>query len=266
EHVPFNFRARALAVLGGTFRAGGFLGPLLGAAVVSLFDVQAAFAVSAVVCLLSALVLMVQKDDSHSKPDPAAKTSLRHVTKRELPKLASIGTGAALLVFVRTSRQIGLPLWGIFLGMHPAQISLYIGIAGAVDFALFYTSGQIIDRFGRRWSIVPTMTALGIGMIAMVLATSPSLFLTLAVCLSIANALSSGIILTLGADLAPKDGRNEFLAAFRMMCDAGGAASPLAVSALTAAFSLPVAFVVVGIVSIGGAFGLWHYLPKFGIR
>lgn len=266
EHVPFNFRARALALLGGTFRAGGFLGPLLGAAVVSLFNVQAAFAVSAVVCALSGVVLVFQKDDEQSKPDPAAKVTLRHVAKRELPKLATIGTGTAILAFVRSARQIGLPLWGVFLGMHPAQISLYIGIAGAVDFALFYTSGQLMDRFGRRASIVPTMLALGVCMMLMVFAATPSLFLTVAIALSVANALSSGIVLTLGADLSPKDGRNEFLATFRMLVDVGSATAPLALSGITAAFSLPVAFVAVGCLSIVGAAGLWHYLPKFGIR
>lgn len=266
EHVPFNYRARALAVLGGTFRAGGFLGPLLGAGAVTLFSFKGAFAASAIVCALAAITLLAQKDDAHTRPDPDSKLTLRKVVKRELPKLATIGVGTAALVFVRTGRIIGLPLWGIYLGMPAAQIALYIGIAGAVDFALFYVSGQIMDRFGRRASIVPTMIALGVCMMSMVFATTPDLFLVIAVALSIANALSSGIILTLGADLAPKDGRNEFLASFRMLADVGAAASPVAISAITAAFALPVAFVAVGVVSLVGAAGLWHYLPKFGIR
>lgn len=266
EHVPFSFRARALAILGGTFRAGGFLGPLLGAAMVALAGIQAAFAVSALACLLSAAMLLAQKDDELSKPDHRPKAKVIHIAKREQAKLTTIGVGTAILVFVRTTRQIGLPLWGIFLGMHPAQISLYIGIAGALDFALFYASGQIMDKFGRRASIVPTMITLGLTMFGMVLATNPGLFLTLAIAMSIANALSSGIVLTLGADLAPADGRNEFLASFRLLADIGGAAAPMTIAALTAAFSLPVAFIAVGFASLIGAAGLWHYLPKFGIK
>jgi uncharacterized membrane protein YdjX (TVP38/TMEM64 family) len=84
--------------------------------------------------------------------------------------------------------------------------------------------------------------------------------------MSLANALGSGIVLTLGADLAPTDARNEFLGAFRLLVDAGSAASPMLLSLLTVAITLPGAVLSFSAVSLFGAWLGWHYLPKHGIK
>ena len=59
--------------------------------------------------------------------------------------------------------------------------------------------------------------------------------------LGVGNGLSSGILLTLGADVAPRDDPAPFLGSWRTLTDAGGAITPLIVSGLTAAFSLALA-------------------------
>lgn len=46
-------------------------------------------------------------------------------------------------------------------------------------------------------------------------------FLWVAIAMSLANALGSGIVLTIGADLAPADARSEFLGAYRLLVDSG---------------------------------------------
>jgi MFS family permease len=143
---------------------------------------------------------------------------------------------------------------------------LIIGIAGAVDFALFYVSGQIMDRFGRRWAVVPSLVGLAVTHVALIFALSEPAFLWVAIAMSIANATGSGIVLTIGADLAPEGQRNEFLAAYRLLIDSGQAVTPLLVSGMTLAASLPVAIVVMSGVSLIGAGLGWKYLPKFGIR
>lgn len=35
------------------------------------------------------------------------------------------------------------------IGIAETQTAIIIGIAGAIDFALFYAGGQLMDRFGR---------------------------------------------------------------------------------------------------------------------
>jgi len=91
-------------------------------------------------------------------------------------------------------------------------------------------------------------------------------FLIVCIAMSLANTLGSGIVLTLGADLAPPDARNQFLAAYRLEVDAGVAVTPILLSGLTLAISLPGAVLVFSGLSVVGAWLGWRYLPKFGIK
>jgi MFS family permease len=217
-------------------------------------------------CLASTVVLMATQADLMDKPSSTPHVSPWLVARQESAKLATVGMTATILAMMRTVRQIGIPLWGLYIGLHPGKVALIIGIAGAVDFALFYVSGQIMDRFGRRWAVVPSLVGLAVTHLALVFAQTEPAFLWVAIAMSIANATGSGIVLTIGADLAPEGQRNEFLAAYRLLIDSGQAVTPLLVSGMTLAASLPVAIVVMSGLSLFGAGLGWKYLPKFGIR
>ena len=168
---------------------------------------------------------------------------------------------------MRASRQVILPLWGVSIGVTDANIALIIGIAGGLDFALFYASGQIMDRWGRMWSGLPSMIGLGLGHLALAFThESPdrvAWFIAIAMVLAIANGLGSGLLMTLGADLAnPKDPA-PFLGAWRFTSDAGAAAAPLALAGLTALVSLSFGGAIMGVVGLAGGVVLWRYLPRF---
>ena len=70
--------------------------------------------------------------------------------------LSRLGLAAASLSSLRSTRQVLLPLWGVSLGLDAQTIALVVGVSGAIDFALFYASGQVMDRFGRLWAAMPT--------------------------------------------------------------------------------------------------------------
>src|SRR5699024_2910789 len=78
--------------------------------------------------------------------------------------LAPLGVAIVLVGAVRGARQTVLPRWTEHLGFDPAVTSLVFGIAGAVDMALFYPTGKIMDRFGRLWVAVPSMVIMTIGL------------------------------------------------------------------------------------------------------
>lgn len=60
--VPLEYRARALSSLGGVFRIGSLVGPLMGAGVVSLWGLQAAYLVAAGTSLVAATVTTALPD------------------------------------------------------------------------------------------------------------------------------------------------------------------------------------------------------------
>ena len=88
-------------------------------------------------------------------------------------------------------------------------------------------------------------------------------FALFAAVLGVGNGLSSGILLTLGADVAPQDDPAPFLGSWRTLTDAGGALSPLLVSAIAAALSLSAATAVVGVIGLAGAVAFVRWVPRF---
>ena len=151
--------------------------------------------------------------------------------------------------------------------MDAQTIALVVGVSGAIDFALFYASGQVMDRFGRLWAALPAMVLMGAGFLALSvthdLDAAAMWFALFAAVLGVGNGLSSGILLTLGADVAPQDDPAPCLGSWRTLTDAGGALSPLLVSAIAAALSLSAATAVVGVIGLAGAVAFVRWVPRF---
>ncbi|MHA7986223.1 MFS transporter [Rathayibacter sp. CAU 1779] len=289
-YVPIRYRARALSTLGGVFRGGWFVGPFLSAAVIAIFgNAHAVFWVHIVMCVAATIVLlvvpdptekiapsgvaMVEKGPATTKasavPD-AGRVEAKERTEglfrtiwRNRDVLLRMGTCAALISALRSSRTVILPLAAVAIGLPATNTALIIGIAGAVDFALFYTSGQIMDRFGRLWSALPSMLGLSITHIALAFVVDQTWFTVVAIAMAVTNGVGSGILMTLGADLAPRRDPAPFLGAWRFTNDAGQAGAPLLVSGITALFSLGVASVSMGVLGLVGAGMLLRFAPRY---
>lgn len=294
--VPLAFRARALSLLGGSFRLGMFVGPFVAAALLAVFSDERAAIWFFGVCLAATVLLVLLGPDpeenfapvaTHVSPaesvaETVADDSGEAVTGsitvprragvfptmwRHRSVLARLGLAASSLSAVRSARQVVLPLWGVSIGLDAQTIALVVGVSGAIDFALFYASGQVMDRFGRLWAALPAMLLMGTGFAALAfthdLPDAAMWFALFAAVLGVGNGLSSGILLTLGADVAPKDDPAPFLGSWRTLTDAGGAASPLLVSAIAAVSSLSIATGAVGAVGLLGAMAFLRWVPRF---
>jgi MFS family permease len=295
--IPLAVRARALSSLGGVFRFGYFVGPFIAAGVVHLTGTtQSAFWIHVVCCLAAAVTLLVLRDPATgvrglrrptraSRPDRQDGTAggdaidtgailvqqeshgLFRTIAANRAVLLRLGSGAGLIGAMRAGRQVILPLWAVSVGLDDATAALVIGIAGAVDFALFYTSGQIMDRWGRLASALPCM--LGLSISYFLLAWSGHLdarvgwFVGIAMGMSLANGVGSGILMTLGADLAPRGNPAPFLGAWRFTGDLGQAAAPLLISGITAVATIAVASGVMGVLGLVGAGVLLRYVPRY---
>jgi MFS family permease len=260
--APLEFRGRSLSLLGGTFRAGGFAGPVVGSLAIGVWGVESVFIISVVLCLAAAAVVYAGKNTPEHLVEQKRDLSTFQVAKREFKSLSTLGVGAMILAVLRATRIVGLPLWALHIGLSPAETALYIGIASALDFALFYTSGQITDRWGRRWVAIPTLLGLGATHLLFGLATDASLFLTLALLMSLANGVGSGLIMVIAADAAPPQYRNQYLASFRLLIDTGSAAAPQILALLAAASTLAISFGFFGLLGFVGAAIMARHLPK----
>lgn len=270
--APPELRARALSTLGGCSRIGMFLGPFLGAGAMTWAGTDGAYAVHLVAALAS-IVLLVRLPDAPSTPGAAAQSPPRVSTlamvRGQLPVLATLGVGVLLVGAIRASREVVLPLWCDHLGLDPATTSLVFGASGALDMLLFYPAGYVMDRFGRAWAAVPSMLLLGLTHLALPLTSTTVGVTVVAMVMGVGNGLSSGIIMTLGADASPLYGRSTFLGVWRLFANAGVGLGPLAISGLTAAFALGPAVAAMGFVGLAGAAVLGRWVPRLqppGVR
>ncbi|WP_307486978.1 MFS transporter [Microbacterium trichothecenolyticum] len=294
--VPLHFRARSLSLLGGTFRLGMFVGPFISAALLTIFGDETASIVFFAVCQVATILLVFLGPDpekavpvgtgsapARGEPDardaedtgeavtgaiPAAeRAGVFRTMWRFRGVLARLGLAAASLSAVRSARQVVLPLWGVSLGLDAGTIAVVVGVSGAIDFALFYASGQVMDRFGRLWAALPAMVLMGSGFFALALThdlvSAPMWYSLFAAVLGVGNGLSSGILLTLGADVAPPTDPAAFLGSWRTLTDGGGAVAPLIVSALTAVSSLSVGVAAMGVIAVVGAVGFVRWVPRY---
>jgi MFS family permease len=275
--VPLRSRGRALSTLGGSIRLGAVAGPLAGAALLAATGEPASVVVLlAVCCFAAATVLLVLRDPAAAVvrgPRTPGETEVRAeatglwaTLAAQRSVLLTIGVGSAILAGLRQVRQVVLPVWAISIGLDEAATSLVIGVAAAIDFSLFFLGGWIMDRFGRLWTILPCAVGLSIGLIALAfthdLDERVGWYIGIALFLALSNGLGSGILMTLGADLADRRNPAPFLGAWRFTTDLGGAGAPILVTALTAAFALPIGVFTLGMVGLLGALIMRIYVPR----
>lgn len=275
--VPTRYRARSLATLGGTFRLGIAIGPFISAALISAgMSTSATLLVFGVGALVAVIILFFLPDPTTtftSDPERAGQVAAARQTngiwqtmRNHSRTLATVGVGAALMAFARNARTVLIPLWAVSIGVSDTATGVVVGVAGLVDFALFFLSGWIMDRFGRMWAVVPSILGLGTGFFILAIThdipTAHLAWMAAAAVLAVSNGVGSGILMTLGSDLAPQANPAPFLGAWRMATTSGSAVAPVAISAAISIVSISAAAGGVAVMCALGAVILIRTVPR----
>jgi MFS family permease len=167
--------------------------------------------VHVVAAALATTLLLVLPEVAHDRPvrDRGDRPRAATVIRRNADVLRTLGIGVLLVEAMRASRQTVVPLWGARLGLEPETLSIVFGLSGAVDMLLFYPAGKVMDRWGRRWVAVPAMGLLALAHVLLPLSTTVAGLAAVAMLMGVGNGLSSGLIMTLGADVSPAAGRHS---------------------------------------------------------
>jgi MFS family permease len=273
EVIPAHLRARAMSTLGGSHRIGLFCGPFLGAAVIALTDVRAAYVLAMVCAATAALLLVVVPDAERGQPPRAVGPAnsagsdkglgLRDLLRERRPMLLTLGTSIFALSALRAIRQVVIPLWAVHIGLGGEKTSIIFGIASAVDMLLFYPAGKIMDHFGRLAISIPSPLVLAAAMVLLPLTHSALTLTLVAMLMSFGNGVGSGIQMTIGVDLAPPDNRIRFLSLWRVLGDSGNATGPVVLSVIASAFTLGVGVVSVAAFGAYSALATSVWLPRY---
>jgi len=260
--VPATHRARAMSFLGGSYRVGVLIGPLIGAGLIELSGLASVFWLGATMSVCAALLAATMPDLGEEKRLAAKETghvSVWSVITSHRRVLATLGSAVVILGMSRSLRLSLLPLWADHIGLSASTTSLIFAFAAALDVALMWPGGFLMDTRGRRVVAVPVVLSMAIACLVLPLAGSAwSVALVMAL-IAAGNGLGAGIVMTLGADASPELGRSQFLGAWRLCGDIGNSGGPLLVSAVAAVAPLAVACLTLGALGLAGAgwVGYW---------
>jgi len=259
-------RGRVIAMLAGSLRASALLGPLAGATLAGLAGYAATFYAAAGFSLLAFAVIAVFA--GHERP------LVRELKFRTVINLcveyrrvfSTAGVAAVAFMLMRSARTVLVPLIGASLGLDVGAIGLIVSTSAAVDVALFYPAGLIMDKYGRRATAVPSSALFAISLAAMALASGFYSLLAVAALAGIANGLSTGIVMTLGTDLAPSERRSEFLGLWRLLTDFGTAAGPMAIGMVVAVAPIGVASLTIAGLGAAGSYVVYRFVEETLVR
>ena len=115
-----------------------------------------------------------------------------------------------------------------------------------MDIAFFFPGGWLMDNYGRFVVAVPVVATTAVGCLFLPLATTAVTVAAVMMLIAIGNGLGSGIVMTLGADTAPVEGRAQYLGGWRLCGDIGGSGGAMLVGAVAAVAPLATACLVMG--------------------
>jgi MFS family permease len=158
------------------------------------------------------------------------------------------------LQLMRATRQLLVPLFGQSVGLDVAAIGAIYSMSAAIDMSLFYPIGVVVDRWGRKWSAVPSMVLYAVGLALLPLAGGFNSLLAVALLLGLANGVGTGVVMIMGADLSRQSRQQgQFLGVWRLLGDLGISGAPLLTGALVTVASMSAAALVVAGLGFAGA-------------
>ncbi len=255
-------RGRVIAMIAGSVRASALLGPMAGGALAHYFGYTVTFLCASLAVLLALLCVIVFARAEAASARQLEWRTIPHLAVEYRRVFATAGVAAVSFMLMRESRTVLLPLIGASLALDAQQIGTIVSASALVDVAFFYPAGVIMDRYGRRATAVPSSMLFVLTLAAMTLAQGYHSLMAVALAVGMANGLSTGIVMTLGTDLAPAARRNEFLGLWRLLTDAGTSAGPMAISAVLAVAPLSMAAFCVATLGAVGSFVVYRFVDE----
>jgi MFS family permease len=269
-------RGRQISWLFGMDSVGKLAGPAIGGVLATAFDIRAAFVAYAILALIALIPTLLFAEDTprHAKAkengnEPAPrKLSLKEIV---LPRLPYFGV-ALFAGLARGPIYSGmLDLYAAFAyQLGPAQIAFLATGANLINLPIAFAAGWMMDRFGRKRTMIPGFGGVAITMAALAVCAfiplSYAWYVGLFFLAVAAQALTGSSIQTVGADVAPPEARGMFLGIWRLTGQGGATASPILFAVIAELLGYGSSFVFVAASAAVVAFLLVFYVPETRTR
>jgi MFS family permease len=259
-------RGRQISGMFAMDASGRLFGPALGGFVASAWDIRAPFVLHALLALLAIIpsYLLIRETrpppvERAANPEPARTGRRLSVSTLILLPFVMLFLAQLLVGLTRGTLYGGtLNLYAAYAyNVGPETIGFLAAATSGVGIPITFAAGHLMDRFGRKATIVPGLTLLSFGLLFMAVVAYVgwpfSIYVVAALYVQAAQSVMSGSMQTLGADMAPVHARGKFLGMWRFTGELGTFASPAAFAILAEAAGYTASFVFLGATALGGA-------------
>lgn len=225
--VPSEYRGKAFSRFGGINRIGWFFGPVIGGFTAGSIGIDIPFYIISVVALFTTILIFFTTEPTNEnliQSNEIKPTTFKETILENKKSFTIGGSGHFIMQFLRQCRHVLIPIWAFSIGLGVEELGLIQSISAAIDMTLFYPVGLIMDKYGRKWTSVPSIILLSLGFIFMTYVDSFNGLMLVGLLLGFANGLGSGAMLTLGSDLSPKNQPGSFLGIWRLFGWSGNSA------------------------------------------
>lgn len=265
-------RGRYVSWMFGMDNTGRLAGPVVGGFIAAAWGVRAPFLLYAVFALLAVIpaVLFAERaplrtsSPRRQRSGSAGAPSVPQMIVSRLPYF-----GVTLFAgLTRGPVQADLlHLYAAFAyHLGPRQIGYLATGAAVLSWPIGFLAGWMMDRFGRKWTMVPGFSGVALSMTA--LSASAWLHLSLEwyiaffLCAVGLVALTGGSVQTVGVDVAPPDARGTFLGIWRFTGQGGQTLSPIIFAVLADTLSYGSSFVFNACTAAIVAYLLVRHVPE----
>lgn len=259
---PSN-RGRVMAIYQGVFLVTVGAGSWPGGWLADTFNLAAPFWANAILAAVFTVIAFIFVPEtrhlSQAEGDPKGPTLLQQLRvvsgSSGLVLIGIVGLAAA---FARTGGLFNvIPLLAEQeMGLSTDQIGLGLGMISIVSLVLVYPSGALVDRFGRKWVIVPSVLLSGLAMLSFMAADSFASFMLASTFWAAATGIAGAAPAAYAADIAPPGMTASAMGFYRTLSDLGYVIGPLALGAISDAFMPDTAllFTAIFLISVGLVF------------
>lgn len=262
-------RGRQVSWMFGMNNTGKLAGPMLGGFIASAWGPRAPFVAYAVIALLALVPASLFDEESVRGVRAKAQAASRALSIRQIVAPRLVYFGVALFAgLTRGPVQADLlHLYAAFAyHLGPRQIGYLATGAAVITWPIGFIAGWMLDRFGRKRTMVPGFVGVAIAMCALAVSAFGHFALAWYVALFLLGvalqALTGGSIQTVGADVAPPEARGKFLGLWRFTGQGGVALSPIVFAVLADQVNYGSAFLFTAASAAVVAFLLIRFVPE----
>ena len=271
-----NERGRQITTMSAMESTGRLLSPALGGLLAGFLGIRAPFVAHALLALASILPsFKLLRETAPHLSGGAPRSSAARGPEASFVALLTFPILIFFLAQVFASLTRGpiftgqFNLYGAFAyDLDPQSIGLMATAATAISIPISIASGHIMDRFGRKTTLVPGFSLLAVAMAFMAatayLEMPLNIFVIAYFCMHASNSITGGNMQTLGSDIAPENARGRFYGVWHTLGSVGGPIGTSGFAALSGGVGYWAAFGFIGATAAGAAFilGALVHAPK----